>query len=360
MKFLFLTDSLIPSTRASALHVRRLIPHLFKRFDHPILLSQKGQGSWVEFKNINHQVLGNTQVKGGLWLLIFRFKRVLRSIKPDLVYSRFTLLPLIIKDTPYVLELHDDAWNKSKMHNKAIKKAVEDPNCLGFISITESIKFDLVQAYPSLAKKCKVVPDAAELAPEDYQPIFQEKHNLKIAYLGSFHEGKGLEMVLSMAAKLLEHEFHIIGGSPSEIEVIKPRASRNIKFFGFVEQSEIWKLMQDIDICLLPNQEVVKTGKKSDIGKYTSPLKMFEYMSYSKPIVASDLPVLKEILTEESAVFASPSETGEWVQAVRSLESRDRREVLGDKALEIFKENYTWEKRANHIFEFINFQLANK
>lgn len=358
-RFLFLTDGLIPSNRAGALHLRGLIPHLFKKYNNPVLLSQKGKVFWNDFNDIDHQVLSSISLKGGIWLQMLLYKKALGSIKPEFIYSRFTLLPLINRNSPYLLELHDDAWRKSKLHRMAINKAINDPNCLGFVSITGSIKYDLDQAYPNLSKKFKVIPDAAELAPVDYQPKFTEKSRLNIAYLGSFHQGKGLEMVLSIAKILSEHEFHIIGGSTTEIDMIKDHATKNVKFFGFFDQSMIWKLMLDVDVCLLPNQEVVKTGKKSDIGKYTSPLKMFEYMSFSKPIIASDLPVLREVLTEEFCCFASPTKTEEWVQAVRKLESKDKREAMGKKALDIFQENYTWEKRADHIFNFIKCQLAN-
>jgi glycosyltransferase involved in cell wall biosynthesis len=218
----------------------------------------------------------------------------------------------------------------------------------------------MLNAFPRLSKTIEVIPDAAELPHVDYQPEFLEKPRLTIAYLGSFHQGKGLHIVLSLAKRIPEHDFVVIGGDANQVHYYFKQSPSNVQFLGFIEQSEIWKQMKDVDVCLLPNQKVVKTGKKSDIGKYTSPLKMFEYMSYSKPMIASDLDVLREVLNEDFAILADPEDLEQWVKAIKKLESRELRKELGSKAFDVFKANYTWEKRASHIYNFINTQLGAK
>ena len=42
---------------------------------------------------------------------------------------------------------------------------------------------------------------------------------------------------------------------------------------------------------------MVQTSKNNlNISTFTSPLKLFEYMAHKKSIIASDLPVIREIL----------------------------------------------------------------
>lgn len=356
---MFLTDTRIPSDRASAVHVRKLLPALSNAGIQVQLLSNKGTGmAWPGFaEKIDHFTIKLPGIKGGLYWMLWLFAKQLRKHQHDAIYSRFVLLPLIVASSPYVVELHDDAWNKGFLFNRAIKRAIKQKHCLGFTAITQAIKVDLLKAYPALKKKVLVIEDAAGMPNPEYQPVFRDRSSLNIAYVGSFHTGKGLDMVLQLAARLPEHNFIIIGGSTGEVTRYSESKTKNVQFEGFVDHDQLWKYMQDIDICLLPNQPDVRTGKRSNIGKYTSPLKMFEYMSYAKPMIASDLPVLKEVLDDQIAIFAAHDKADSWIDAVETLISADKREQIGTKAYRRFGEKYTWEKRAERILAFMNEEL---
>ncbi|KYG79872.1 hypothetical protein AWW67_11215 [Roseivirga seohaensis] len=361
-KLLFLTDTRIPSDRASAVHVRKLLPALSNVGIKVQLLSNKGTGmAWPGFtEKIDHFTIKLPGIKGGLYWMLWLFARRLKKYQHDAIYSRFVLFPLIADTSPYVIELHDDAWNKGFLFKAAISKAAKQKKCLGFTTITHAIKDDLLEAYPALNKRVVVIEDAAGLPNPEYQAVFNDQKYLNIAYVGSFHKGKGLDVVLQLAAKLPEHNFIIIGGNSSEVKLYNEVKTKNVEIKGFVDHDDIWKYMQHVDVCLLPNQPDVRTGKKSNIGKYTSPLKMFEYMSYSKPIIASDLEVLREVLDDDTAVFAAHDNIQAWVNAVNTLMSVSKREALGQSGHKKFIENYTWEKRAERILAFINEQLGKQ
>ena len=359
MKFLFLTDTQLPSNRASALHVMHLVPCLNDHFKEVHLLSQRKKGLEVS-KIKNHHFISPQRIKLGLIGLIFSFARAIRTIKPELIYSRFVPVSLIPGlRVPYVIELHDDAWNKSRIHKMAIKRAVISPNCLGMVCITSAISKELISIYPKSKDKLTVIADAAAQAPEQYQCRFIDRQSLKIAYVGSFHRGKGVELVVELAEQLPQHRFLIFGGNASEVAERCKYAPSNIEWKGFVNQNLLWKEMEDIDICLLPNQQKVLTGKRSDIGRFTSPLKMFEYMAYAKPIIASDLPVLKEVLNEKIAMLADPEDLTDWKKAIERLTSVELRQTLGKNAQLIFLKSYTWQQRSEQIFNFLNLKLKN-
>ena len=82
-----------------------------------------------------------------------------------------------------------------------------------------------------------------------------------------------------------------------------------------------------------------------------SPLKIFESMAARKPIVCSDLPVLREILRhKETGWLAPPDDPEGWVSALRTLE-RDEglRRALGDRAREELVREYTWDHRVQRL-----------
>ena len=75
-----------------------------------------------------------------------------------------------------------------------------------------------------------------------------------------------------------------------------------------IDLVKIPKIMSKMDILTLPYTKIIKSaGEVDDISKYTSPLKLFDYLSVGKMIITSDLEVLKEIINSKNAFFVKRS-----------------------------------------------------
>ena len=80
--------------------------------------------------------------------------------------------------------------------------------------------------------------------------------------------------------------------------------SKNLFLKKNVPYHMVPKLMIEMDILTLPYTKIVKSaGEVDDISKYTSPLKLFDYLAVGKMIISSDLKVLREIITKKNAFF---------------------------------------------------------
>ena len=126
----------------------------------------------------------------------------------------------------------------------------------------------------------------------------------------------------------------------------------------FLNQLEAMNVLKnEIDIALLPNSRNVYVGKKgnTDIGCYTSPMKLFEYMAYKKAIVASNISVLKEIIRDnDNALLASPEVLEEWVSAITRLQNdRMLYSSISCKAYDDFIRNYTWHSRCKKLNDYL-------
>jgi glycosyltransferase involved in cell wall biosynthesis len=102
---------------------------------------------------------------------------------------------------------------------------------------------------------------------------------------------------------------------------------------------------------LAPYQANVKDAGGIDTSQWMSPLKIFEYMAYSKAIICSDLNALREILTDRvNALLVPPNCLEAWEQAVKELEGDIKlRKDLGKRAKDNFLRNYTWDRRAAKV-----------
>jgi len=87
---------------------------------------------------------------------------------------------------------------------------------------------------------------------------------------------------------------------------------------------------------------------------YMSPLKMFEYMASKRPIVASDLPSIREILSEKNAFIVKPDDPKDLAEGIENiLNNKELSKKISEQAFLDVK-RYTWGKRAERILKFIN------
>ena len=96
-------------------------------------------------------------------------------------------------------------------------------------------------------------------------------------------------------------------------------------------------------------------NKTGDIisEKFTSPMKLFEYMASGVPIVASDVPSIAEILDTTNANIFKADDPQSLADAIlRFVHNRSNAHRISSKAFGDVK-MYTWDKRVENLLEFI-------
>jgi glycosyltransferase involved in cell wall biosynthesis len=152
-----------------------------------------------------------------------------------------------------------------------------------------------------------------------------------------------------------------VGGRPEDVRQWQARAVglANLTFAGFIPNRDLPTYQAAADILVMPYQSAVAGSSGGDISGVFSPLKMFEYMACGRPILCSDLPTLREVLTEQMAVFCPPDDPSSvpgqsldaWQAAIRRcLADRKFSASLARQArLEAAK--YTWLQRTRRTLE---------
>lgn len=290
------------------------------------------------------------------WLDILCFliilKLVLKLNTSDIIYTRdyLTLLLFGRLQLSY-LEIHD-LPRSSVLFNLIIKRPRH------FFVLNQYLKQALIDrgVAPS---KISIVASGIDL--KDFN-IDQTKEQARlqlglptnkpiIMYTGQFYSWKGIETLAKVAQQLPDALFVFVGG-------VEPELSRFIKKFAhcaniIIKPSQPRHLIPTYlaasDILVLPN-----SAREIISAKYTSPLKLFEYMAARRPIVSSNLPSLREVLNEQNCLLAEPDNPESFAVAIGKLlgdsELGDR---LADQAYNDVQK-YSWDKRAQKILTLIN------
>ena len=131
-------------------------------------------------------------------------------------------------------------------------------------------------------------------------------------------------------------------------EYISKNNIKNVFVHSFVPHKQMPHFMCSADVLVLPN-----TAKEKRSFKYTTPIKLFEYMASGTPIVASDIPSFEGYLNNKQNALLfeadNPKSLAETVAVV--LENKKfAKKISYNSTIDVKK--YTWLSRAEKIFEF--------
>jgi len=366
MKILYLANARLPTDNAHGVQIVKTCEALAKAGAHVTLLRpwriNPHKGDIYEYYRVEHNFSIVTLPSADtLWLgrIGFWFQNVTFGLTAllyllahsfDIVYSRDEL-PLFFAS----LVSRKTYWEShTGRHNALVARLLGRVS--GLVVITQGLK-DLYAGKGVPAQKILVAPDAVSL--EDFAVTeTKEEARLRLGlpqdkkialYVGKLDGWKGVE-TLCAASMYLPDDIRIavIGGEPEEIAKLKKDAPR-VTFLGWRPYRELPDNQAAADVLVLPN-----SGKSEVSARFTSPLKLFTYLAAGKPIVASDLPSIREVLDEHSAFFFAPDDAEDCARVIREALGN---EAVATEKVRIAREyalRYTWKARGKRILGFIH------
>lgn len=200
-----------------------------------------------------------------------------------------------------------------------------------------------------------------------------------IGFLGTFGQWHGVDVLARAIKRLVEqdHEWlvnqrvHFLlvgdglrGAEVDEILAADPRCATVCTRTGLVPQAQAPAYLAIADVVVSPH---VRNPDGSDF--FGSPTKLFEYMAMAKPIVASDLDQIGQVLSpkleatglpdgppgdgaHELALLTEPGNVDEVVRGIRFMvENPEWRLRLGENARREALARYTWR---HHVEAILN------
>ena len=369
MKILYISKSIIPSRSANSIHVIKMCQAFADNGHEVVLLApdikdqyEKDVDDIYEYygvrKNFNIKKLLHPNLKVGPFLYtISIFFYLFFNNNFNLIYGRFLhgcYVATLLKNR-VIFESHTPIFYEKNHKLIVFKKLIKSKFFKKMVVISQVLKKIYLENGYLKDSDIQVAHDGADEIKNFHSKthLLGNKDNFKVGYVGHLYKGKGMEVIASIISELdKDIEIHIIGGLEEDIKNWKDKIiSQNVYFYGFIPHKKVGYYINALDVCLLPNQKIVfaygsdPLKDNLNISTFTSPLKLFEYMSHKKPIIASDLPVIREVLNERNSILVKCDDINSWVSAIQNLKNLKKRQSIAHQALNDFYD-YTWKNRA--------------
>ena len=191
-----------------------------------------------------------------------------------------------------------------------------------------------------LNPNCLFLPNAGQFdhfntVPEQIPAELREISRPCIGYYGAISTWFDSGLVARLAQERLGWSFILVGSTwGAELEPV--RGLKNVYLLGEKPYEILPAYLHQFDVCFIP-------FLKTPLTDATNPVKMFEYLSAGKPVVATDLDELRNY-QDQLYLVSSPND---WLPMLEKALKEDSKERV-EKRIEFARQN-TWKQRAEQM-----------
>ncbi len=292
----------------------------------------------------------------------FELRRLLAARGPAIIFVRH------LKTAAYLLKNRRPGWvivfesheimfltttKKNRQQQLQQLEAYVYQNVDGLVFISETLRDDLNQQFALRPDRRQIVlPLGADVPAEKPRKDFS--HINEVFYTGSLHAWKGVDcLIRAMTMVPPAIKLRLVGRADdqrrTELEKLVGECglAGRVIFTPPLKHAELCQLLTtQSKLCVLPNVPTV-------FDRYTSPLKLFEYMGTNNIIVYSKIPALARLTGElPMGIGVEPGSADSLAQAITAVcENPSRHEPLAENAFRL-SQQYSWVARARHLQKF--------
>jgi glycosyltransferase involved in cell wall biosynthesis len=278
--------------------------------------------------------------------------RVRGWIRAPIVYESHGLAPVVSDEMPRLLGRPELAPSAAKIRRLDRRERQVWGAASAYVTITQALADELTSRYGA-RERVFVVPDGAPPAegPIDGSGLAPAAARPVAAYAGHLYPWKGVDVFVRALALAPEVDGLIVGGHPGEPDLARVRAlalevgvTTRLEITGLVPPATVARHLSHASFFILPNT----ASAVSD--RYTSPLKLFEYLRLGRAIVASDLASIREVLVDErTALLVPPGDPLALATALRRLAADPALTGALGRAALARAADFTWGARAARL-----------
>ena len=269
-------------------------------------------------------------------------------MRPPVVYESHAYAPILAEDLPRLVSGARPAGrlkiDRLRRRERRVWRAAE-----GYVTNTGTLAADQQDRFGPRSR-VTVAPNGVRLRPVRRYAPPRRTGPPTAAYAGHFYPWKGPDVLVEALGLLPEVRGTFVGGRPGEPDRARLEAlahargvADRVTFAGQQPPAAVAGLLGRADVLVLPTVDTPH-------ARYTSPLKLFEYMAAGRPVAASDLPPLREIVEHgRTALLVAPGDPRALAAGVRTL--LEDPAGAGRMARAAFERaaDYSWARRAERL-----------
>jgi len=364
MRICYITNSTIPAKSANSIATIKIC-EAFTELNNEVMLVTRNTNCKIEDIYKLYDVKSKFKIKSlkNFKKFPLKFKFYLYSLmsiisslnfKPDLYFTRnlFTCFLLVLLRKKVIIELHNGLNAETRIVKILIKLTnyLDSKYILKIITITNGVKYDYENKKCIDTNKTFILPSGSSIKNKFNFQI--KKKIFKIGYFGSLYKSRGIDLIFELS-KIDKNNNYYLYGDLNQVPKSKlNNLSKNLNIKNYVPYSEIPSVLEDMDILLMPYiSSITVNGDVSDITKYTSPLKLFDYLCAGKIIICSDFDVLKEIIkNKQNAIFVKNYKNPySWKNEILKLKHQPSKQFIISKNNYLLGKKYSLKSRAKLI-----------
>lgn len=269
--------------------------------------------------------------------------------RPRVVYESHGVADVVGAEMPSLLGQPALMPSAAKLHRLRRRDARVWARAAGYVTITRALADELTMRFGP-RPHVFAIPDGAPDGLLQRTPAPWPTGPAVVGYAGHLYPWKGVDTLVRAIALTADMRALIVGGHPGEGDRARVEqlardlgVDARVTITGHVPPAEVPHRLAAASILALPNVSSAISAR------YTSPLKLFEYLALGRPIVASDLPSIREVIGPDSAMLVPADDAPAWAGAFATLASDPIRAASLAAAARRLAPGYTWTARAARI-----------
>ena len=366
MRICYLSNSAIPSSVASSIQIVKMCEAFSELNNEVILITTnliKKKRNIFEYYNVKYRFIF-MRIKMfktfplGFKYYLFSIFSIYESLKynPEIYITRnfFTCFLLVLLRKKIIMELHHDLGIESRIVRFLVKnfKFLNSKHIKKIVAITKGVKDEYVNKKIINENKIIILPSGSSI--KKRFEFSNKKKFFKIGYFGSLYKSRGLDLIRRLAKIDNKNEYYLYGNFDKLNNFKFKNSIKNLHLKNYVPYKDIPKNLSKMDILLMPYvSSITAAGDVGDNTKFTSPLKLFDYLSVGKIILCSDFQVLKEVIDDKkNAIFIKNYKNiFSWKKEIDKLSNQPQKQLIMSRNNYKLSKSYSLKERAKLILK---------